>query len=90
MQSYIKKYAKKKPRKVLKKRRRNRFIGSEVRYIDYKDVELLEKFVNIHGKILSSRVTGLSSTQQKSMAQAIKRSRYMALMPYTIERTKKI
>jgi small subunit ribosomal protein S18 len=50
--------------------------------IDYKDVELLRKFVTERGKILPRRITNLTSQQQKDLTEAIKRARYLALMPY--------
>ncbi len=52
--------------------------------IDYKDVETLKKFINPHGKIMASRRTGLSAANQRAVAQAIKRARFMALLPYII------
>ncbi len=52
--------------------------------IDYKDVEALRKFINPHGKILPRRRTGLSAHSQRALAQAIKRARYMALLPYIV------
>ena len=51
---------------------------------DYKDTEVLRKFVNPHGKILPRRRTGLSAANQRALAQAIKRARFMALMPYIV------
>ena len=51
--------------------------------IDYKNVDLLSKFVSERGKILPKRVTGASSAMQRELAKAIKQSRVMALMPYT-------
>ena len=80
-------FAKKK--KVLKKKKRNPFLPREVRYVDYKNVELLEKFINSHGKILAAGVTGLSAAQQRNMARAIKRARTMALLPFTKERIRR-
>jgi small subunit ribosomal protein S18 len=50
--------------------------------IDYKDVELLRKFITERGKILPRRITNLTSQQQKDVTTAIKRSRYLALLPY--------
>jgi small subunit ribosomal protein S18 len=50
--------------------------------IDYKDIELLRKFVTERGKILPRRITNLTSQQQKDLTTAIKRSRYLALLPY--------
>jgi len=50
--------------------------------IDYKDIELLRKFVTERGKILPRRITNLTSQQQKDLTTAIKRARYLALLPY--------
>lgn len=52
------------------------------KFVDYKDVEYLKQFVNPHAKILSKKRTGISATKQREIALAIKRARYMALMPY--------
>ncbi len=52
--------------------------------IDYKDVETLRKFINPHGKIMARRRTGLSAPNQRALSEAIKRARFMALMPYII------
>jgi small subunit ribosomal protein S18 len=50
--------------------------------IDYKDVDLLRKFVTERGKILPRRITGLTAKQQRDLTLAIKRSRQVALMPF--------
>jgi small subunit ribosomal protein S18 len=50
--------------------------------IDYKDVELLRKFVTERGKILPRRITGLTSRQQRDLTTAIKRARILALLPF--------
>ncbi|MDY6781406.1 MAG: 30S ribosomal protein S18 [Cyanobacteriota bacterium] len=50
--------------------------------IDYKDVELLRKFITERGKILPRRITNLTTQQQKDLTEAIKRARYLALLPY--------
>lgn len=52
--------------------------------IDYKDIETIKKFVNPHGKIMSRRRTGLSAHGQRALAQAVKRARFMALLPYIV------
>ena len=52
--------------------------------IDYKDIETIKKFVNPHGKIMSRRRTGLSAYGQRALAQAVKRARFMALLPYIV------
>ncbi len=51
-------------------------------YIDYKDTESLRKMISGNGKILSRKRTGASAMEQRMLAKAIKRSRYMALLPY--------
>lgn len=50
--------------------------------IDYKDVDLLRKFITERGKILPRRITGLTAKQQRDMTTAIKRARTLALLPY--------
>ena len=54
-------------------------------YVDYKDVELLKKLVNRHGRIVGRRKTGCSAASQHAVTRAIKRARFMALLPYTGE-----
>ena len=56
-----------------------------IKYIDYKDPDFLLRFVNEQGKILPRRVTGTSVKYQRKVAQAIKRSRHLALMPYVAD-----
>ena len=60
------------------------FSPGQIQRIDYKDVETLKKFLNPHGKIMPRRRTGLSGTNQRALAQAIKRARFMALLPYIV------
>ncbi|NEO30760.1 MAG: 30S ribosomal protein S18 [Symploca sp. SIO3C6] len=50
--------------------------------IDYKDVELLRKFITERGKILPRRITGLTAKQQRDLTTAIKRARFLALLPF--------
>jgi small subunit ribosomal protein S18 len=52
--------------------------------IDYKDTDTLKRFINPHGKIMPRRRTGLNAANQRELAQAVKRARFMALMPYII------
>lgn len=54
-------------------------------YVDYKDIELLKKLINRHGRIVSRRKTGCSAVSQHAVSKAIKRARYMALLSYTGE-----
>ncbi len=54
-------------------------------YVDYKDVDFLKKLINRHGKIVGRRKTGCSAASQHAVTQAIKRARFMALLPYAGE-----
>ncbi len=58
------------------------FTKNNIKTIDYKDIELLKKFISGNGKIISRRVTGTSAKYQRILATAIKRARQMALLPY--------
>ncbi len=51
-------------------------------YVDYKDIDLLSKLVNRHGRIVGRRKTGCSAVSQHAVTEAIKRARFMALLPY--------
>lgn len=68
-----------------KKRKSCPFTASGRKVIDYKDVETLQQFITERGKILPRRITGVSHRHQKLLAQAIKRARYMALLPFVAE-----
>ena len=61
------------------------FTKNNIKYIDYKDVELLKRFISSNGKIMPRRVTGTSAKYQRMLATAIKRARQMALLPYVVE-----
>lgn len=61
------------------------FTVNKIEYIDYKDVELLKKFISERGKILPRRVTGTSAKYQRMLTVAIKRARQVALLPYTTD-----
>lgn len=58
---------------------------SNIRYIDYKDVETLKKFINPYGRIISRKYTGVSVKVQKQVALAVKRARYLGLLPYVVQ-----
>ncbi|MER6996549.1 30S ribosomal protein S18 [Streptomyces sp. NPDC000410] len=64
------------------KSRPNPLDQAKITYIDYKDTDLLRKFVSDRGKIRSRRVTRVSAQQQRLLARAIKNAREMALLPY--------
>ena len=61
------------------------FTKNNIKFIDYKDVELLKRFITPNGKIAPRRVTGTSARYQRELAAAIKNARFMALLPFTIE-----
>ncbi|MEU0101452.1 30S ribosomal protein S18 [Streptomyces sp. NPDC006267] len=70
------------PRKPLKNRP-NPLDAARITYIDYKDTDLLRRFISDRGKIRSRRVTRISAQQQRQMSAAIKNAREMALLPYS-------
>ena len=65
-----------------------RFKRSGIKYIDYKDPDFLMKFINEQGKILPRRLSGNSLKFQRKVAQAIKRARHIALLPYVADNLK--
>jgi len=65
-----------------------RFKKNGIKFIDYKDASFLLKFVNDQGKVLPRRLTGTSLKFQRKVAQAIKRSRHIGLMPYVTDSLK--
>lgn len=58
------------------------FSSNNIKHIDYKDVDILKKFLTPNAKIMSRRRSGLTSHNQRRVAQAIKRARFMGLLPY--------
>ena len=60
-----------------------RFTAEGITEIDYKDLNLLKAYVSESGKIVPSRITGTKARYQRQLAQAIKRARYLALLPFT-------
>jgi len=61
------------------------FSGENAQKIDYKDVKTLLRFTSERGKIVPSRITAVSAKKQRELAKAIKRARYLALMPYVLK-----
>ncbi|MGB9642077.1 MAG: 30S ribosomal protein S18 [Candidatus Ratteibacteria bacterium] len=74
----------KKKRTIRKKKRAKgcKFCEDKIHEIDYKDVGRIRRYMSGRGKILSSKLTGVCARHQRSLAKAIKRARYMALLPY--------
>ena len=76
------------PTAEAKKKKYCRFKKSGIKYIDYKDPDFLLKFVNEQGKMLPRRISGNSLKYQRKVAQAVKRSRHIGLMPYVTDSLK--
>jgi small subunit ribosomal protein S18 len=58
------------------------FKENNIQHIDYKDTDILKKFLNPHARILSKKRTNVSATNQRKLAEAVKRARFMALLPF--------
>ncbi len=69
-------------KKEIKAKKICRFTQNNIKYIDFKDVKLLQKYISEQGKIIPKRITGTSSKYQRQLSLAIKRARHMALLPY--------
>ena len=72
----------------VKKKKYCRFLKNRIKYVDYKDPQFLRKFLNEQGKILPRRITGTSLKYHRKVAQAIKRARHLALLPYVTDMMK--
>ena len=66
-----------------RRRKYCRFTAEGVTEIDYKDIETLKQYISETGKIVPSRITGTKARYQRQLAKAVKRARYLALIPYT-------
>jgi small subunit ribosomal protein S18 len=69
-------------RQFFRRRKTCPFTGTNAMKIDYKDVRVLNKFVSERGKMVPSRISAVSATNQRALSLAIKRARFLALMPY--------
>ena len=72
-------------RPFFRRRKSCPFSGPNAPTIDYKDVRLLQRFISERGKIVPSRSTAVSAKKQRELARAIKRARYLGLLPYVIQ-----
>ncbi len=68
---------------LFKRKKFCRFTAEKIDYIDYKDVDLLRDFITENGKIIPARLTGTKANFQRQLTTAIKRARFLALLPYT-------
>jgi small subunit ribosomal protein S18 len=69
--------------RFFRRRRYCRFTAEGVKEIDYKDLDTLRNYITETGKIVPSRITGTKANYQRQLSAAIKRARYLALLPYT-------
>jgi len=58
------------------------FCENNIKHIDYKDTEILKKFLNPHARMISRKKTGVCAKSQRQLAEAVKRSRYIGLLPF--------
>jgi len=72
-------------RPFFRRRKVCHFSGANAPKIDYKDVKLLQRYVSERGKIVPSRITAVSAKKQRELAKAIKRARFLALLPYVVK-----
>ena len=71
-------------RPFFRRRKTCPFAGPNAPKIDYKDVRLLQRYVSERGKIVPSRITAVSQKKQRELAKAIKRARFLGLLPYVV------
>ena len=72
-------------RPFFRRRKTCPFSGPNAPAIDYKDIKLLSRFISERGKIVPSRITAVSTKKQRELARAIKRARFLALLPYVVK-----
>ena len=70
-------------RQTFKRRKFCRFTAEKIQEVDYKQVDLLKDFITENGKIIPARITGTKAHYQRQLAVAVKRARFLSLMPYT-------
>jgi len=61
------------------------FSANNIKFIDYKDVEILKKFLNPSGKIISQKRTGITAKNQRALTSAIKHARFLGLLPFVVK-----
>ncbi|CAL4325267.1 30S ribosomal protein S18 [Buchnera aphidicola (Thelaxes suberi)] len=69
--------------RYFRRRKFCRFTAESIKEIDYKDISILKNYITESGKMVPSRITGTKSKYQRQLSRAIKRSRFLALLPYT-------
>ncbi|WP_048305994.1 30S ribosomal protein S18 [Halomonas sp. PR-M31] len=69
--------------RFFRRRKFCRFTAEGIKHIDYKDIDMLKAYITETGKIVPSRITGTRARYQRQLSTAIKRARYLSLLPYT-------
>lgn len=70
-------------RQLFKRRKFCRFTAEKIAEVDYKDINILKEFISENGKVIPARITGTKTRYQRQLGTAIKRARFLALLPYT-------
>ena len=70
-------------RALFRRRKFCRFTAEKIEFVDYMAIDILKDFINENGRIIPARITGTSAGYQRQLSTAIKRARFLALMPYT-------
>jgi len=70
-------------RQLFKRRKFCRFTVDKIAEVDYKDVNILKEFITENGKLIPARITGTKTRYQRQLSAAVKRARFLALLPYT-------
>ena len=78
-----KKDGRKKGNALFRRRMFCRFTAEGIKQVDYKDISLLKDFINENGRIIPARITGTKARYQRQLGIAVKRARFLALLPYT-------
>ncbi|SRR5690606_32891020 len=78
-----KKDGRKKGNALFRRRKFCRFTAEGIKQVDYKDINLLKDFINENGRIIPARITGTKARYQRQLSIAVKRARFLALLPYT-------
>jgi small subunit ribosomal protein S18 len=78
-----KKDGRKKGNALFRRRKFCRFTAEGIKQVDYKDINLLKDFINENGRIIPARITGTKARYQRQLSIAVKRARFLALLPFT-------
>lgn len=72
-----------KGKNIINKKKFCHFCNKNIKYIDFKDIQILQRFISSYSKIVPRKRSGVCSRHQRKLSQAIKRARFMGLLPYT-------